>query len=42
MRVAGKTDYRIRLLSDIINGIRVIKMFAWEKPFSKLISNARR
>jgi ATP-binding cassette subfamily C (CFTR/MRP) protein 4 len=41
MRVALKTDYRIRLMNDIVSGIQVIKMYAWEKPFSRLVNLAR-
>jgi ATP-binding cassette subfamily C (CFTR/MRP) protein 4 len=41
MRVALKTDYRIRLMNDIVSGIQVIKMYAWEKPFSRLVNIAR-
>jgi ATP-binding cassette subfamily C (CFTR/MRP) protein 4 len=41
MRVALKTDYRIRLMNDIVSGIKVIKMYAWEKPFSRLVNVAR-
>jgi hypothetical protein len=42
MILGAKVDSRIRLLSDTINGIRAIKMFTWEKPFAKLIVNARK
>jgi ATP-binding cassette subfamily C (CFTR/MRP) protein 4 len=42
LNVAAKTDSRIRILSDIINGIRSIKMFTWEKSFAKLVDNARK
>jgi ATP-binding cassette subfamily C (CFTR/MRP) protein 4 len=35
--VAAITDSRIRLLSNIINGINAIKMFTWEKPFAALV-----
>uniref|UniRef100_A0A182VRM2 Uncharacterized protein n=1 Tax=Anopheles minimus TaxID=112268 RepID=A0A182VRM2_9DIPT len=42
LRTALKTDERIRLMDEIIAGIAVIKMYAWERPFSKLISQARR
>ena len=38
---AKKTDNRISLMSEIINGIKVIKMYTWEKPFALLISIAR-
>ncbi|RZC36634.1 multidrug resistance-associated protein, partial [Asbolus verrucosus] len=42
MKVALKTDYRIRLMNDIISGIKLIKMYTWEKPFAKLVEFARR
>jgi ATP-binding cassette subfamily C (CFTR/MRP) protein 4 len=42
LRVARKTDDRIRLMDDIICGIQVIKMYTWEKPFSKLVEISRK
>ncbi|XP_052133191.1 ATP-binding cassette sub-family C member 4-like [Frankliniella occidentalis] len=41
-RIALRTDKRVRLMDEIVNGVQVIKMYAWEKPFNKLISEARR
>jgi ATP-binding cassette subfamily C (CFTR/MRP) protein 4 len=41
-QVAVKTDYRIRLIDSLINGIQTIKMFTWEKPLQKLVEQARR
>ncbi|KAJ1519079.1 hypothetical protein ONE63_011321 [Megalurothrips usitatus] len=42
LMVALRTDERIRLMDEIVNGVQVIKMYAWEKPFMALISNTRR
>ncbi|XP_026726077.1 multidrug resistance-associated protein 4-like [Trichoplusia ni] len=38
---AKRTDKRIKLMSEIINGIQVIKMYAWEKPFQLVVKLAR-
>ncbi|KAL0850177.1 hypothetical protein ABMA28_012050 [Loxostege sticticalis] len=38
---ATRTDRRIKLMSEIIGGIQVIKMYAWEKPFQLVVSAAR-
>ncbi|XP_045508072.1 ATP-binding cassette sub-family C member 4-like [Colias croceus] len=40
-RTAGKTDERIKVMSEVINGIQVIKMYAWEIPFQKMIAQKR-
>lgn len=39
--VAETSDYRVRLLSEVLAGIQVIKMYTWEKPFEKLVSKIR-
>ena len=41
-KVAALSDNRIRLMNEIIKGMRVIKMYAWERHFSQLISDARK
>ena len=41
-QTAKRTDERIRIMNEIIYGIKVIKMYAWEHSFAKLIEKARR
>ncbi|KYN05541.1 Multidrug resistance-associated protein 4 [Cyphomyrmex costatus] len=39
--IAPLTDRRVQLLSELVAGIQVVKMYAWEKPFSKIVSVTR-
>lgn len=42
MKVAVRTDNRVGIMNEIIQGIQVIKMYAWEIPFQKVVAEARR
>ena len=35
-------DMRLKLMSEILNGIKVLKLYAWELPFMKKIKEIRR
>nr|XP_035935989.1 multidrug resistance-associated protein 4 isoform X2 [Halichoerus grypus]XP_035935990.1 multidrug resistance-associated protein 4 isoform X2 [Halichoerus grypus] len=41
-KTATFTDVRIRTMNEVITGIRIIKMYAWEKSFADLITYLRR
>ncbi|KAG1942233.1 multidrug resistance-associated protein 4 [Pimephales promelas] len=41
-KTAALTDNRIRTMNEVVSGIRIIKMYAWEKPFAALVTDVRR
>uniref|UniRef100_UPI003AAC75F7 ATP-binding cassette sub-family C member 4-like n=1 Tax=Centroberyx gerrardi TaxID=166262 RepID=UPI003AAC75F7 len=41
-KTAVLTDSRIRTMNEVVSGIRIIKMYAWEKLFSALVTEVRR
>ncbi|XP_077014652.1 ATP-binding cassette sub-family C member 4 [Tamandua tetradactyla] len=41
-KTATFTDVRIRTMNEVITGMRIIKMYAWEKSFADLITSLRR
>uniref|UniRef100_A0A668S789 Multidrug resistance-associated protein 4 n=1 Tax=Oreochromis aureus TaxID=47969 RepID=A0A668S789_OREAU len=41
-KIAVLTDSRIRIMNEVVSGIRIIKMYAWEKPFSALVTEVRK
>ena len=38
-RTLTATDQRVRLMNELLNCIKLIKMYAWEKPFAKSIKS---
>ncbi|GFQ66175.1 hypothetical protein TNCT_86262 [Trichonephila clavata] len=42
LKTAALTDERIRLMNEIIGGMRVIKMYGWEFPFANLVDSIRK
>ncbi|CDH53089.1 multidrug resistance-associated protein 1 [Lichtheimia corymbifera JMRC:FSU:9682] len=40
-RQMGNKDARVKLMNEILNGIKVIKLYAWENPFMEKISFIR-
>ena len=39
-KISKANDERTRILNEIFNSIKLIKMYAWEKPFSSIVSRA--
>jgi ATP-binding cassette subfamily C (CFTR/MRP) protein 4 len=42
LKTAMRTDKRMRILNEIISAIRIVKMYAWECLFAKMVVDARR
>ncbi|CAN9498133.1 unnamed protein product [Ophioblennius macclurei] len=40
-KTAVLTDSRIRTMNEVVSGMRIIKMYAWEKPFAALVADVR-
>ena len=41
-KAAAQTDKRLEIMKEIISGIRVVKMYAWEWNFRDLVAHIRR
>lgn len=42
LKAAQRTDIRVRIMNEIILGIHVIKMYAWEKSFAAMVDKIRK
>ncbi|XP_076363250.1 multidrug resistance-associated protein 1-like isoform X2 [Tachypleus tridentatus] len=41
VQLMKEKDIRIKLMNEILNGIKVLKLYAWEKSFQKQVKNIR-
>lgn len=42
VKVAKRTDHRVGIMNELIQGIKLIKTYAWEIPFQAIVAEARR
>lgn len=42
MKSIKRTDIRVRVMNEILLGIQVIKMYAWEESFAKMVNHIRK
>lgn len=42
MKTIERTDIRVKIMNEILLGIQVIKMYAWEKSFAKMVDQVRK
>jgi len=40
-KVLKYSDLRVKMMNEVLNGIRIIKFYAWERPFGKEVGNLR-
>ena len=40
-KVLKQSDDRVSMMNELLNGIRIIKFYAWEKPYGKIVSESR-
>ena len=42
LKSARLTDQRVKVMNEVITGIRVIKMYVWERAFRSVVTKLRR
>ena len=42
LQIASITDERVQVSREVVAGMRIVKMYSWEKPFQEVINNLRR
>lgn len=42
LKTATRTDRRVKIMNEIIQGIQVIKMYTWEKSFASVVDKIRK
>lgn len=40
-KTASLTDERVKIMSELLSGMRVLKMYAWEEPFTEIVQKLR-
>ena len=40
-KVVARTDARVKLISEVVTGIKAIKLYAWEEPYVDRIRSLR-
>ena len=36
------TDRRVKVMNEVISGMRVLKLYTWEDPFTQLVESLRK
>lgn len=39
--ILGLADRRVKLVNELILGVRVLKFYCWEKPFQRMVEDVR-